>query len=287
MKQILSLALSALLLGAGAANAADPIKVKLWPNGAPTKNGHEGTPEVWEDAHAMKVSDPELWIYPAKKPNGQCVILAPGGGYRFLSTVNEGTSFANWFNTQGITLAVLKYRLPNGHSEVPIEDGRRAIQIMRENAKKYNYSPDKVGIMGGSAGGHFAATLATMYGEPQYRPDFQILLYPVISMTDITHAGSRTHLLGKNPSKTDIEKYSLENRVNAQTPPAFIVLSTDDKTVDPLNSLYYVESLQKNHVPYSLHVYPVGGHGFGWKDTMPYKAEWGTELSRWLRDLNK
>lgn len=286
MKRILTLTLVLMILSVCNAQAAVPFKVKLWQDGAPTKNGYEGVPEEWNGARAMKVSDPELWIYPAKNPTGQCVVFSPGGGYRQLSTENEGTSFVNWFNTQGITLAVLKYRLPNGHSGVPIEDGRRAMQIMRSLADDFKINPDEIGIMGGSAGGHFAATLSTMYGDPQYRPDFQILLYPVITMGDVTHKGSRKHLLGDKPSKEEIEKFSLENRVDAQTPPAFIVLGADDQIVDPLNSIFYSISLQKNHVPYSLHIYPEGFHGFGWQDIMPYKAEWGMELSRWLRDLH-
>lgn len=287
MKRILTFAFTALLLGSVSAVAAKPIKIALWPNGAPSKNGHENTEEKWDGPRVSEVSIPELWIYPAKKPNGQAIVCAPGGGYKYLSTDNEGKMFIDWMNTQGITFAILKYRVPNGNSVVPLEDGQRAIKIMREKAAEYGYNPDEVGIMGCSAGGHFAATLATMYGEEQYRPDFEVLLYPVISMTDITHKGTRKFLIGENPSATQIEKYSLENRVNAQTPRAFIVLAADDKTVDPLNTIYYVEALQKNKVPYSLHIYPNGGHGFGFRDTNPYKAQWSGELERWLRSIRK
>lgn len=287
MKRILSIVLTTLLLSAVTIAAAKPVKITLWPDGAPHKNGHEGTEEKWNGPKVSEVSVPELWIYPAKNPNGQAVVAAPGGGYKYLSTDNEGTMFVDWMNAQGITFAILKYRVPNGHCEVPLEDGQRAMQIMREKASEFGYNPDEIGIMGSSAGGHFAATLATMYGKPEYRPDFEILLYPVISMTDITHAGSRKFLLGENPSKENIEKYSLENRVTPQTPPAFIILATDDKTVDPLNSLYYVEALQKNKVPYSLHIYPTGGHGFGFRDTYKYKPQWSGELERWLRSIKK
>lgn len=274
-----------MLIGAECALAAEPIKIKLWPDGAPTKNGFEGVEEEWNGPKVFKVSDPELWIYPAKKPNGQAVVAAPGGGYHLLSTDNEGTMFVDWMNAQGITFAILKYRLPNKHSEVPLEDARRAMQIMREKASEYGYKPNKVGIMGSSAGGHFAAMLATMYGDKQYRPDFQILLYPVITMTEATHGGTRTNLLGDNPTAAQIEKYSLENRVDADTPPAFIILAANDKTVPPINSLKYAEVLQANNVPYTLHIYPKGAHGFGFRDTMVYKPEWSAELSRWLRSL--
>lgn len=122
------------LVGAECVVGAEPIKIKLWPEGVPTKNGFENEQEEWIGPKVYKVSDPELWIYPAKKPNGQAVVAAPGGGYHLLSTDNEGTMFVDWMNTQGITFAILKYRLPNGHSEVPLEDSRRAMEIMREKA---------------------------------------------------------------------------------------------------------------------------------------------------------
>lgn len=285
MKRILLMITTMMLIGAECVFGAQPIKIKLWPDGAPTKNGFENTEEKWEGAKVYQVSDPELWIYPAKNPNGQAIVCAPGGGYRLLSTDNEGTMFINWLNTQGITLAILKYRLPNGNSEIPLEDSRRAMQIMREKASEYGYNPNEIGIMGFSAGGHFAAMLATMYGDKEYRPDFQILFYPVITMKNFTHKGSRKHLLGENPTPEQIEKFSLENRVTPDTPPAFVVLASDDKSVPPLNSLKYVEALQKNEIPYSLHIYPVGHHGFGFRDTNPYKPEMSMELSRWLRSI--
>lgn len=289
VKRIMAVALLATLLGVAgaAAQSVKPVKFPLWPNGAPTKNGHEGTPEKWNGPRVSETSEAELWVYPAKNPNGQCVISAPGGGYKFLSTENEGTMFVDWMNTRGITFAILKYRVPNGHCEVPLEDGRRAMQLMREKAAEFGVNPNEIGIMGSSAGGHFAAMLSTMYGEAQYRPDFEILLYPVISMSDVTHKGTRKYLFGDNPTAAQIEKYSLENRVTADTPPTFIVLAVDDKTVDPLNSLYFAEALSKNHVPYSMHFYPTGGHGFGFKDSYIYKQEWSTELDRWLRSLRK
>lgn len=285
MKKILMI-LAAAVLGLSA-TGAEPIKIKLWPNGAPTKNGHEQTEEKWVGAKVYEVSDPELWIYPAKNPNGQAIVAAPGGGYKYLSTDNEGTMFIDWMNTRGITFAILKYRLPNGHYEVPTEDARQAIKIMREKAKEYGYNPNEIGIMGASAGGHFAATCATLYGNKESRPDFQILLYPVITMERHTHGGTRENLIGKNPSKKLIEKYSLANRVDKNTPPAFIVLANDDASVPPLNTLEYAAALQKNGVPYTIHMYPTGGHGFGFRDTFPYKHEFATELDSWLRSLRK
>ena len=287
MKRIAKIAISMLALGCLAMSAVEPVKIKLWPNGAPTKNGLEGTEERWEGAKVYEVSEPELWVYKAEKPNGMAVVACPGGGYKYLSTDNEGTMFIDWMNERGITFAILKYRLPNGQSEVPLEDARRAMEIMRTQGKEFGVNPNEIGIMGSSAGGHLAATLATMYGSPMYRPDFQILLYPVITMTDKTHKGSRTNLLGENPTADQIERYSLENRVDAQTPPAFIILASDDNVVVPNNSLRYAEQLQDHKVPYSLHIYPSGGHGFGFRDTYTYKPQWSAELDRWLKSLQK
>ena len=262
MAILASLLLSLQALGAGPKD----FEIPLWPDGAPTKNGFEGQPETFNRGkdYPGNVSVPTLHVYPAAKPNGKAIICCPGGGYAFLSMKYEGRDMARWMNRQGITFAVLKYRMPNGHKEVTLEDSRRAIKIMRDSAAAWGFDPAQVGIMGSSAGGHFAATLATMAGDEKYRPNFQILLYPVISMDDI-------------------EKYSLQNRVDALTPRAFIVLSADDKTVNPLNSLEYVRALLANKVPVTLHMYPTGGHGWGYREDFAFKREWTGELESWLR----
>lgn len=269
------------------AAAPKDFEITLWPDGAPTKNGLEGQPETFNRGkdYPGNVSVPTLHVYPAAKPNGKAIICCPGGGYAFLSMKYEGKEMARWMNRQGITFAVLKYRMPNGHKEVPLEDGRRAMEIMRDSAARWGFDPAQVGIMGSSAGGHFAATLATMAGDDKYRPDFQILLYPVISAAEITHGGSARNLLGTNPSKEDVEKYSLQNQVNSLTPRAFIVLSADDKTVNPLNSLEYARALLANKIPVTLHMYPSGGHGWGYRDDFAYKREWTGELESWLRSF--
>lgn len=281
MAIVASLLLSLQALGAGPKD----FEIPLWPDGAPTKNGLEGQPETFNRGkdYPGNVSVPTLHVYPAARPNGKAIICCPGGGYAFLSMKYEGRDMARWMNRQGITFAVLKYRMPNGHKEVTLEDSRRAIKIMRDSAAAWGFDPAQVGIMGSSAGGHFAATLATMAGDEQYRPNFQILLYPVISMDDITHAGSKKNLLGEKSAAADIEKYSLQNRVTTETPRAFIVLSADDKTVNPLNSLEYVRALLANKVPVTLHMYPTGGHGWGYREDFAFKREWTGELESWLR----
>lgn len=282
-------------MAAATIQSAEPIEsmkaiesarqIELWPSGAPTSNGLEGTPEKIDGNRISNVSQPVLYVYPAAAPNGQMIIDCPGGGYQRLAFAHEGTDMAEWFNSMGVTYAVLKYRMPNGVKEVPLEDGRRAIEIAREHSSEWGVDPHKVGIMGGSAGGHFAATLATMYGDAEHRPDFQILLYPVISMGEITHHGSRDHLLGKNPTADEIEMYSLANNVDSETPPAFIAVSADDKAVPARNSTEYADALISAKVPVSLHLYPVGGHGWGFRDDFPYKPLWTAELAAWLSSL--
>jgi acetyl esterase/lipase len=196
---------------------------------------------------------------------------------------HEGHDMAAWFNAQGITYAVLKYRMPNEHHEVPLSDALQAIRLVRKHAEEWNI--EKVGIMGSSAGGHLASTAATHYTDDS-RPDFQILFYPVISMDlSICHKGSRERLIGKIPTDELVQLYSNELQVSAQTPPAFIMHSSDDRVVPVENSLRYYQALVKNKVPASLHCYPTGGHGWGYNDNFKYKRQWTGELEKWLREL--
>ena len=262
--------------------AHEPIVMKVWPNGAPIKNGMtkyvKGGPQYVETT---------LTVYPAKNGNGMAILACPGGGYIGLSVGHEGKDMAAWFNAQGITYAVLEYRLPNGgHYEVPLSDAQEALRIMRRHSTEWNVQ--KLGIMGSSAGGHLASTAATHFTDAETRPDFQILFYPVITMNpSYTHMGSHNNLLGKNPSKELEEKFSNELQVTPQTPQAFIMHSTDDTAVPVANSINYYMALLKNKVSASLHIYPVGGHGWGYEDSFIYKRQWTGELEKWLREINK
>jgi acetyl esterase/lipase len=198
---------------------------------------------------------------------------------------HEGHDMAAWMNTMGITYVVLKYRMPNGHNEVPLSDAEQAIRLVRQHAAEWGVNPGRVGIMGASAGGHLAASLATLYTSKETRPDFEILFYPVISMVQgVTHAGSRENLIGSNPSKEMEQHYSLERQVNANTPQAFIMLSSDDTAVPPVNGISYFQALLDKKVRATLHVYPTGGHGWGFKDSFTYKRQWTEELEKWLRE---
>ena len=276
---------SVLLSVATMLSAQNTMELPLWPAGAPNSNGLSGAEEMLDGGRVSHVSTPSVTVYKAEKPNGMAIIMCPGGGYALLAMNHEGHDMAPWLNAQGITYIVLKYRMPNGHYEVPLSDAEQAIRLVRRHAKEWNIRPDRIGIMGASAGGHLAASLATLYSSEETRPDFQILLYPVISMqTGVMHGGSRQNLLGKEPSQELTEKFTLEKQVNERTPQAFLVLSADDRSVPPANGIHYFEALLQHQVPATLHVYPTGGHGWGFRDAFPYKRQWTGELEKWLRE---
>lgn len=244
-----------------------------------------------------KVSVPEITVFQPAKSSGKnpAVIICPGGGYAILAYNLEGTTVAHILNNWGVTAIVLKYRLPSDaimedKSTGPIQDAQRAIQYVRENAKQLNVDPQKIGIMGFSAGGHLASTASTHFNKeyisnPNHislRPDFSILGYPVISMIDsLTHKGSRNNLLGKNPSPGAVKDFSNELQVTRETPPTFLVLSNDDNGVNPENSIKYYEALLKNHVPAELHIYQNGGHGFGTR-ILEKNDNWMDVLRIWM-----
>jgi len=244
------------------------------------------------------VSIPTLSIFlpAANKPNQTAVIIFPGGGYQHLAIDKEGTKVAQWLNSLGIAAFVVKYRLPSdkimkNKNIGPLQDAQEAVRYVRQNAAKYNIDATKIGIMGFSAGGHLASTLATHYDDKVYettskisaRPDFSLLIYPVITMVnEVTHKGSQTNLLGNSPSQDLLGYFSSEKRVTAQTPLAFLVHATDDSTVLVENSINYYLALKKNNVPAELHIYEKGGHGFGLgvKDTSKF---WTRDCEEWLK----
>ena len=264
------------------------LEIPLWAT-PPTENNGLTGPEtkVGSKGFTANVSYPVLKVYraDAARNTGTAVLIAPGGGYGALAMRQEGDPFAAWLAGQGITGVVLKYRMPNGHHEVPLSDAEQAIRLMRGHAKEWGVNPNRIGIMGASAGGHLAASLATLYSSDATRPDFQVLFYPVISMLKgVTHSGSRKNLLGETPSAELEQKYSLERQVSPQTPQTFIMLSADDAGVLPINGIGYFLALQEQKVPATLHVYPTGGHGWGFRDSFTYKRQWTGELEKWLRE---
>ncbi|HEY0298051.1 MAG TPA: alpha/beta hydrolase [Arachidicoccus sp.] len=244
------------------------------------------------------VSIPAITVYRPDKNIDQhvAIIICPGGGYQYLAVGWEGSEIAEMLVKWGITAIVLKYRLPSDSIMIdkaigPLQDAQRAIQLIRMNAKKWNIDGAKIGVMGFSAGGHLASTLSTHFDEavidnPQHislRPDFSVLGYPVISMNaQLTHTGSRDALIGANPDHALVEKFSNELHISKNTPPTFIVLASDDKTVNPLNSIFYYEALLKNNVPVEMHIYQNGGHGFA-SNAGAVGDNWMDRLQHWLQ----
>ncbi len=220
-----------------------------------------------------------------EEATGRAVVICPGGGYSHLSMENEGYDWGAFFNNMGIAAIVLKYRLPHGNGEIPVSDAEEAIRLVRRNAANWNINANDVGIMGFSAGGHLASTVAT-HAAKEVRPDFQILFYPVITMMqDLTHRGSHDNFLGKNAKKKDERLYSSDMQVSRLTPRAFIALSDDDHAVLPANGVNYYVELYRNDVPATLHVYPSGGHGWGNRDSFKYHNEMQLDLKAWLRSF--
>ncbi len=246
-----------------------------------------------------KVSQPTLTVFlPTKeKATGSAVVICPGGGYGVLVIGKEGYRIAEYLAANGIAAVVLKYRLPDDKfmedkSIGPLQDAQQAIRQVKLHAKEWNVDSSRVGIMGFSAGGHLASTAGTHFSKVlvpnsenvSVRPSFMILVYPVISMNDtLGHRGSRDNLLGKNPSKEKIDLYSNNLQVNAQTPPAFLFHSGDDKVVDVDNSIYFYEALRHNKVPAEMHLYPKGDHGF----VLNWPVEqWMRQCLDWMKSGN-
>lgn len=230
-----------------------------------------------------------LKVIPAasEKVNGRAVIICPGGGYSYIAGGTEGADWAPLFNELGYTVGVLTYRLPAGQSDVPLTDGRAALKYFRDHAEDYGLKTDQIGVMGFSAGGHLASTIAT-HTEGDERPAFQILYYPVISMdATITHAGSREQLLGKNPSRELVNLYSNEKQVTAETPTAYLCWASNDGTVPPSNSTRYASALRKAGVPVRTKTFPSGGHGFGFNTTYAYHDQMVADLQDWLQWLDE
>jgi len=244
-----------------------------------------------------KVSAPTLLAFlpPKEKANGTAVIICPGGGYGILAYSHEGTDVAQALNEWGVTAFVLKYRLPDDslmeNKEIgPLQDAQRAIQLVRKEAKKWGLDKNKIGIMGFSAGGHLASTAGTHFNHAvikekrriSLRPDFMVLLYPVISFSDsLAHIGSRNNLIGKNPAAEKIAYYSNELQVTNETPPTFLVHAKDDGGVKVANSLVFYDALQKNGVPSEIHLFEKGGHGFGMNNKTT-DVKWMDWLKTWM-----
>ncbi len=279
----------------------------LW-QGDPPNYKETGEVTIWDTADIVRVRNvqmPDIAVFLPSKKNttGEAVVICPGGGYGILAYDWEGSDIARWLNSQGIAAFVLKYRLPGSKSNIvphksPLMDAQRAMRLVRSNADKWNVDPGKIGIMGFSAGGHLASTLSTHYdaGDPassdpvekeSCRPDFSILMYPVISFADeITHKGSREALLGTDPDPDLVRLFSNELQVTADTPPAILIHSEDDQAVPVENSLEYYKALKENQVTSELHIYPYGGHGYSLAIGQGHLSTWPDRVIEWIRYIN-
>jgi len=270
--------------------------VRLWDNTtAPHSNHLQGKEKDEGGVRYSNTTEAVLYIYEAdeEKATGQSIVICPGGGYWLVAIGHEGHDFGRWFAENGITAAVLMYRMPNHCPEVPLEDAAEALRYMKEE-----YAPahgiTSVGIMGFSAGGHLAASTAV--GALEYngdkshraslRPDFAVLFYPVITGDALyAHKGSFDNLLGSDRTAELTDRYSAEKLVSATTPPTFMALSDDDGGVPPANSIRFYNALKEHKRPASIHIYPSGGHGWGFRDSFKYKSQWQQSLLEWLEGV--
>ena len=290
----------ALITMANLAFAQEGKPVDLYPKGVP---GSIKTPagtyiEKTVNTRASKISNPVLipFIPEKGKANGAAIVICPGGGYSILSMENEGYAIARKFNEIGVTAFILKYRLPSDSIMVdktigPLQDAQRAIQLVRQRSAEWGVNPAKVGIIGFSAGGHLASTALTHFDKvvidnkenTSLRPDFGVLLYPVVNLAELAHKGSKDNLLGKSPTPEMVDLYSNEKQVTANTPPTFIVFAEDDDVVPVENGLLMYDALLKNKVKAELHIFPAGGHGFGLHNSQS-KGLWFEWAKVWLGD---
>lgn len=282
---------------------SQPAILKLWPKGIP---GGVASKSYLEEEILLnglpsrynRVTDPTLTVFlpPSEKATGTAVLICPGGGYGTLAFDHEGYQIAEWLNENGIAGIILKYRLPSDQimtdkTTGPLQDAQEGMRVIRRHAAEWKINPKKVGVIGFSAGGHLASTLSTHYAEKVYssdttsaRPDFSLLIYPVITFdSTFTHMGSRNNLIGRKPSPELISRFSNEKRIDSNTPPAFLVHSADDKTVPVKNSIEYYNNLVKYNIPSELHVFEKGGHGYGMSVGKGTQSAWPVLCVDWLR----
>lgn len=267
-------------------SAQKTFEIPVWPNGAAESSGIENEEKV-EGITIINNKEAVLYVYLPEKSESAtpAVIICPGGGYIALAMDHEGHTYAKWLAENGIAGIVLKYRMPNGHHEIPLKDAKEAIRITRKNAKEWNIDTQKIGISGFSAGGHLASTAGTHF-DNDTRPDFMVLFYPVITMdaNKNAHIGSRDNLLGnKREAKQWTDYYSNELHVSPYTPPTLLLLSNDDTAVPPCNSINFYNALKYNGVNATMYIFPEGGHGWGLNESFPYCEEWKNLYLKWLK----
>lgn len=277
--------------------------IPLWTEGKMPNSKNLKLNDSISNERLIEVGVPKVHAFftSVQENKGAAVLIIPGGGYRHLAYNISGYQLAKWFNTLGINAFVLVHRLPissdlKEREKGPLQDAQRAIRIIRKNSEKWGIDTNKIGVMGSSAGGHLAASLGTLtddfsavqdeYDQYSFRPDFMVLVSPVIDMGSYAHTGSRENLLGAHPSDKLIEKYSLQLQVSDYTPPAFIVLAANDKSVSPKNSLLFYEALLDHKIPSSLHIFTQGGHAIALRNNPGSTNLWTSLCEEWLMESN-
>ncbi len=276
--------------------------IPLWPKDRkPNSNGKKITDSLFND-RIWRVAIPGVYAFvvPKAENTGAAILICPGGGYERLSHLYNGFNLARWYNTIGVSAFVLIYRLPHQadlqqRQLAPLQDAQRAMRLIRNNATAWNLQKNKIGVMGSSAGGHVASTLGTQPGDVSaikdaldtisYRPDFMVLLSPVISMGEFAHPGSRKHFIGPDSSSSVVEKYSGELQVSSYTPPTFLVHAFNDKTVNVKNSVQFYMALTNQNINSSLHIFPQGGHGIRMDENPGSTDLWLNLLEAWLKEM--
>jgi len=281
-----------------AAAASGPRVLPLWPEGVPGAKPELGPNRVDQDGRSTNITEPTLTVYPAAvdRANGTAVIICPGGGYVRQSTRREGEQYAHWLSTLGVTSFVLTYRQVEFGHPAPLQDVLRAVRLVRAQAAQFQVDAGRIGVMGSSAGGHLAASAGTLFDHPlgrtgaaldavSARPDFLLLMYPVIAMDGAAaHAGSRKALLGAEPRTEDVELMSVARQVTARTPPTLLVHTQADASVPVENSILFYQALTRAKVPAEMVLYEHGAHGMGMRDGLGTASAWPRRAEEWLRD---
>ncbi len=278
--------------------AAGPLVLPLWPEGVPDAKPELGPNRIDVDGRTANITEPALTVYPAAvdRATGTAVIVCPGGGYARQSTRREGEQYAHWLSTLGVTSFVLTYRQAEFGHPAPLRDVLRAVRLVRAEAARFGLQPDRIGVMGSSAGGHLAASAGTLFDHPlgrtgaqldavSARPDFLMLMYPVITMEGAAaHAGSRKALLGAAPSAQDLALMSVERQVTVRTPPTLLIHTQADQSVPVENSILFYRALTAAKVPAEMYLFEHGAHGMGMRDGLGTASYWPRRAEEWLRE---
>ena len=287
MKRLFTLLLVLCALPALAQDYGQDMTIKIWDNSTAPHSNEITAAETSTNNVIVNTTETVLYIFKADpaKATGHAMLVCPGGGYSSVCIEWEGYKVAQWLASQGVTCGVLKYRLPNGHKEIPLEDTTEALRTMRRRSKELGFDPSKLGMMGSSAGGHLTAYTSNFAAFAD-RPAFTVLFYPVITGEEgLCHKGSFDHLLGKDATAYERAEYSLETRVTKNTPPTLILTSDNDTLVPTSSSTRYYNALRKHGVKASLHIYPGGYHGFCMHDDVAFKPLWQQAMIEWIRSF--